>query len=67
MPYDIYITDRKYFCNDMLLVTSDKLDVFLYLHKDYQQTHPQQWKQLHDVANICAITPYNDAVLCPTP
>lgn len=67
MPYDIYITDQQYVCEDMNLMTSDKLGIFLYLHKDYQQTHPQQWQQLRDIANICLVDPTNGAVVCPIP
>jgi hypothetical protein len=65
MPYDIYITDQQYVCENMNLMTSDKLGIFLYLRKDYEQTHPQQWQQLRDIANICLIDPSNGAVICP--
>jgi len=66
MPYDIYITDQPYLCENMLLQSSDKLGILLYLRKDYEQTHPQEWQQLRDVANICLVDPNTGAVVCPT-
>jgi hypothetical protein len=67
MPYDIYITDQPYICENMLLQSSDKLGTLLYLRKDYEQTHPQEWQQLRNVANICLVDPNTGAVVCPTP
>ena len=67
MPYDIYITDQPYLCENMLLQSSDKLGILMYLRKDYQQTHPQEWQQLRNVANICLVDPNTGAIVCPTP
>jgi hypothetical protein len=67
VSYDIYITDQQYVCENMNLMISDKLGTFMYLKKDYQQTNPQQWQQLRDVANICLIEPSNGAVVCQNP
>lgn len=67
MPYDIYLTDQPYLCENMLLQSSDKLGILMYLRKDYQQAHPQEWQQLRDVANICLVDPNTGAVVCPTP
>jgi|GEM_PF-2811615 len=67
MQYDIYITDQPYTCENKNLIISDKLGIFLYLNKSYQQTHPQQWQQLRDIANICLVDPSNGATVCPNP
>ena len=66
MPYDIFLTDQQYVCENMLLQSSDKLGIMMYLRKDYEQTHPQEWQQLRDVANICLVDPNTGAVVCPT-
>ena len=66
MPYDVFLTDQPYICENMLLQSSDKLGILMYLRKDYEQTHPQEWQQLRDVANICLVDPNTGAVVCPT-
>lgn len=61
-PYDLYLTNTGYVCENMTIGVSEDFGLSVYYRPDFPQTHPQQWKQLRDIAHICPIL--NGAVVC---
>ena len=61
-PYDLYLTNTGYSCENMTIGISEDFGLSVYYRPDFPQTHPEQWKQLRDIAHICPIL--NGAVTC---
>lgn len=66
-PYDVFISDQGYPCMSMQVLTAEPLGAFFYVRHDFRTTHPTQWQQLRDIANVCPIDYTTGEVRCPTP
>jgi hypothetical protein len=63
MPYDLYLTNTAYVCENMTIGVSGDFGLAVYYRPDFPQTHLKQWIQLRDIAHICPIL--NGAIICP--
>lgn len=66
-PYDLFLSDQGYTCESMQVLASKPLGAYFYMRPDFPQTHPMQWQQLRDIADVCPIDMATGEVRCPTP
>jgi hypothetical protein len=51
MPYDITFVDylKKYKCENLILLISQKINGAVYLRRNFATNYPQQWRQMNEI------------------